>query len=525
MKDRKHYKILLIFPRNPTDNYNDLSLNVAEYTNKPGGMLILSLATVAALTPDYISVQTIDENVEEIDFDAQCDIVGLGGFSSQYFRAREIGNEFRKRGVLVVSGGSSATLSPERWRLFSDVLVLGEAERVWPEFLDDYYNKGSFKDSYIEKGRVDLSESPLPDYSSISPKNLSKYWGGMVQTSRGCPFDCEFCDTPAYAGRKMYYKPIPQILSEVETIYQLNKSRIIGLADDNFTAGRKHAKAILKALAKWNNTKKNKVTFWTQFSVEVAKEEEMLELLAAANVTRVFIGIESVNKMALIETGKMQNVRTDMKTAIETIIRHGILVSAGCIVGFDSDKKSIFTEQLSFFNSLGIPTVLVWPLQAPDQTRLKKRLINENRYLDWQEYGTLETLKTKTVIPKNMTADELIEGSQWLVRELYSRENFSLRLRRFFEIYEEPSNNKKLSISVQPLNLVGLQIVIRLITRLILRYEIEDLKMLWHLVKFLKSSSHPQKYDILIGSYLTYKNSMVILKRANHAYQQLAAPY
>jgi radical SAM superfamily enzyme YgiQ (UPF0313 family) len=405
------------------------------------------------------------------------------------------------------------------------VLVLGEAERVWPEFINDYYKKGSFKDSYVEKNRVDLTESPLPDYSSISSKNLAKYWGGMVQTSRGCPFDCEFCDTPAYAGRKMYYKPIPQILSEVENIYQLNKSQIIGLADDNFTAGRKHAKAILKALAKWNNSKKNKVTFWTQFSIEVAKEEEMLELLAEANVTRVFIGIESVNEMSLIEAGKMQNVRTDMVSAIEKIISHGILVSAGCIVGFDSDKKSIFAEQLTFFNSLGIPTVLVWPLQAPDQTRLKTRLINENRYLDWQDYGTLETLKTKTVIPKNMTADELISGCQWLVRELYSRDNFSLRLKQFFEIYEAPSNNKKVKIPSQRLNLEGFQVITRMITRLILRSEIKDLRMLWHLVKYLQSTSHPQKYDILIGSFLTYKNSKVILNRANHAYRQLATPY
>lgn len=334
MKDKKHYKILLIFPRNPTDNYNDLSSNVAEYTNKPGGMLILSLATVAALTPDYVSVKIIDENIEEIDFDAPCDIIGIGGFSSQYFRAREIGNKFRERGVLVASGGSSATLSPDRWRLFSDVLILGEAERIWPEFINDYYKKSEFRDAYIETDRIPLSETPLPDYTSISSKNLAKYWGGMVQTSRGCPFDCEFCDTPAYAGKKMYYKPIPQILSEVENIYQLNKSQMIGLADDNFTAGRKHAKAILKALAKWNKNKRNKVTFWTQFSIEAAKDEEMLQLLAEANVTRIFIGIESVNELSLIEAGKMQNVRTDMAMAIENIIQHGILVSAGCIVGF-----------------------------------------------------------------------------------------------------------------------------------------------------------------------------------------------
>lgn len=523
MKDKKHYKILLIFPRNPTDNYNDLSSNVAEYTNKPGGMLILSLATVAALTPDYVSVKIIDENIEEIDFDAPCDIIGIGGFSSQYFRAREIGNKFRERGVLVVCGGSSATLSPDRWRLFSDVLILGEAERIWPEFINDYYKKSEFRDAYIETDRIALSETPLPDYSSISSKNLAKYWGGMVQTSRGCPFDCEFCDTPAYAGRKMYYKPIPQILSEVENIYQLNKSQMIGLADDNFTAGRKHAKAILKALGKWNKNKRNKVTFWTQFSIEAAKDEEMLQLLAEANVTRIFIGIESVNELSLIEAGKMQNLRTDMAMAIENIIQHGILVSAGCIVGFDSDRKSIFEQQLTFFNSLGIPTVLVWPLQAPDQTRLKTRLVNENRYLDWQDYETLETLKTKTVIPKNMTADELIYGCQWLVRELYSRDNFGLRIRQFFDIYGDPSNKNMLKTSIEPLNLSGLKIIIRMITRLILRLEIKDLKMLWHLVKYLQSSAHPQKYDILIGSFLTYKNSKVILKRANDGYQQLVS--
>lgn len=517
-KQIKHYKILLIFPRNFSDNYLELSLSVAEFTHKPGGLLILTLGTIASLTPDYASVKIIDENIEEIDFDYECDIVGIGGFSSQIFRAKEIAREFRKRGVIVACGGSSTSLSQERYRPFCDVLLLGEAERIWPEFINDYYIKGEFKSQYVEKEFFDLTKECItPDYSGLSPEHLSKYLGGLVQTSRGCPFNCDFCDTPAYAGRRMRYKSVEQIISEVESLYQLNQYRIIALADDNFLAGRKHAKSILRALSKWNKTKKYPVTFWTQFSIDAAEDDELLKLLVDANVTRVFIGVESGDKEVLTEAGKKQNARSNIEKSIEKISQHGIVISAGCMVGFDHDQKSIFQEQLSFFNSLCVPTVLVWPLQALDQTKLKERIVKEGRYIDWQDYGTPpEALKTRTIIPKNMTTSELSKGAQWLVRELTSNENFFRRVKKFFEVFESSPFKNELKITPTRPRLGDIMIVARLIWKLFLRRETKDLKMLWDLFMHIKTNSHPQKYDILITMYLIMLNSRSILKRAEN---------
>ena len=299
--------ILLIFPKNNSRTYDDISGDSKFLMKKPGGMVNVSLATVAALTPAEFAVRIVDENIESIDYNEPYDLVGITGYSTQLHRAHEIAAEFSKRGVLVVCGGPSVSLSPERWRPFADVLIIGEAERIWPQFLTDYL-LDSYQREYRETERFDLSISPIPDYGGYSRKSLKKYMMGIVQTSRGCPFDCEFCDVTVYVGRKMRYKPIENVIEEVAQLYKMRKSRFIFLADDNFSAGRSRAKKILIALRDWNWKQRKPVSFITQVSIDAAGDDEFLELAAEAGLTRVFIGIETPNISSLRESNKKQNI-------------------------------------------------------------------------------------------------------------------------------------------------------------------------------------------------------------------------
>ena len=290
-------KILLILPRNYEINFVNISSIIQLITKKTGGTQVLSLATIASLTPSEFEVKIIDEDVEEVDFNESFDIVGIGGFSCYLNRAEKIAQEFSRRGALIVCGGSPATFSPERWRSFSDVLFIGEAERTWPQFLDDYLN-GTIKKEYRENEGIDISLSPVPDFKGYSPGTLRKYLFGVVQISRGCPFKCEFCSVHEYTGNRMRYKPSDKIIEEVEQLYNVCNSRIILIADDNFTGSRSKAKEILRVLGNWNQNKKHQVTFITQLSIDAANDEEFLELAAEAGLTRVSVGIETPNLKA-----------------------------------------------------------------------------------------------------------------------------------------------------------------------------------------------------------------------------------
>ena len=294
-------KLLLVSPTNYSAVYSNMKF-ISNLTRKYGGMMNVGLAVIAALTPPEFDVKIVDENVDPIDFDEQWDMVGITGFSDQLLRVKKISEEFRKRGVLVVCGGPSVSVSPERWRNYADVLIIGEAERIWPQFVSDYL-KGVHKREYREVERFELIDTPIPDYSSISRETVSQYLCGIVQTGRGCPFNCEFCNAIVYVGRKKRYKPAGKVVQELEQLYELGY-RIAYLADDNFSAGREEAKNTLRALREWNKTIKTPMTFATELSIDVAEDSEFLQLAVEAGLKSVLIGIETPNVESLIETGE-----------------------------------------------------------------------------------------------------------------------------------------------------------------------------------------------------------------------------
>ncbi len=388
----------------------------------------LGLLTLAALTPPEFPVTLCDENVgEKVDFDTDAQIVCITGYIIQIKRVLELADEFRARGKTVVLGGPMVNLLPEECRPHCDVLFEGEAEYTWPRFLKEY-TAGKHADHYVEHEKIHLPDSPPPRLDVLK----GRYAHGIVQCTRGCPFTCEFCDIIVMYGRKMRFKPVEQVMAEVRAWHRRGVMQVF-FADDNFVGNRAYAKELLRALADWNRKQRRPLSFYTQASVDMARDDELLGLLRDANFISVFIGIESPRKESLHETKKLQNERIDLVEAIHKIQSHNLFISAGMIVGFDSDDPAIFDEQYEFLQAAQIPIVMLSVLLAVPKTPLYNRLKAAGRLLTADPTGTdrshyVGTAGGTNFHPLHMTREELKEGQQRLYQRLYSPEAFSARL-------------------------------------------------------------------------------------------------
>jgi radical SAM superfamily enzyme YgiQ (UPF0313 family) len=411
-------KVLLISPRQ-VRSVNSFS-EAQDITGRAALMPNLALPTLAALTPPEVDLTLVDETIATIDFDAEWDFVGITGYSNHAVRMFELAAEFRKRGRLVGIGGPYATLSTDFVRQHADVLFIGEAEQTWPRFLADLA-AGRWSKEYRALEALDIGTSPVPDYQRL---DNAAYWFGVVQTSRGCPFECEFCDAIILLGRKQRYKTPEQVVRELTNLHQ-HGYRHIFMADDNFTARRKAAAEILEAVGTWNRSLAEPIFMGTQLSIDTARSSELLDLCTYAGLRYVFVGIETPNKASLQVALKRQNTKADLVDDVHEFYRHGVAIHAGMIVGFDADTPDVFTAQLEYLQEAGIPIASVSILNAPDQTPLQARLRREGRYID----GVLGDKHLQSnVVPLKMTVHELQIGMLWLVNKLYDPRNFLLRL-------------------------------------------------------------------------------------------------
>jgi radical SAM superfamily enzyme YgiQ (UPF0313 family) len=363
-----------------------------------------------------------DEAVSPVDLDTPCDLVGLTGYVIQRKRMVELAEAFRARGVPVAIGGPFASLSPHHVRSHADILFLGEAELTWPAFLEDF-RRGRYESEYKQEGNVDLRDSPVPDFSGLDP---DKYFCGAVQTSRGCPFECEFCDVIVLLGRRQRHKDPDRIVKEIAQLHAAGQRQTF-LSDDNFTANRRRAADTLSAIAEWNRTASERMTFITQMSIDVARDADvpLLELSVEAGLTNVFVGVESPNEAAMLEVKKRQNVIYDVLEHVHKIQRHGMSVHAGMMVGFDSDDADIFQTQFDFAQAAGTAITSLTMLNAPEGTPLQKRLVAAGRIRsDEYDDGFLST----NITPNQFTHAELLAGTQWLMNKLYDPVAFFERL-------------------------------------------------------------------------------------------------
>jgi radical SAM superfamily enzyme YgiQ (UPF0313 family) len=391
---------------------------------KRANLPVACLALLAALVPHHHQVTLIDENVEDIDFDrlARADLVCLTGMSIQGRRLVEILEACRSRGVMTVVGGPMATVEPEVLEEFADVIFVGEADETWPQFLREW-EQGCHKRRYEQPEKTDLTRLPLP---RIDLLKADRYMFGSLQISRGCPFTCEFCDIIVTFGRRPRLKTSQQVLAELEA-FQRAGLGIIFVVDDNLIGNKKAIKPVLREIIRWQQERAYPLTLFTEASLDLAEDEELMELMGLANFQNVFIGIETPNEDSLRETKKFQNVRPNAGTLLERVHRvqrHGIDVWCGMIVGFDHDDPSIFDVMPIFLTEARISAALIGMLHAIPTTPLHDRLRAEGRLNDdeaKEKYGT-------NVIPLGMSREELRDGFIRVMQICYSADHYFQRL-------------------------------------------------------------------------------------------------
>jgi radical SAM superfamily enzyme YgiQ (UPF0313 family) len=412
-------RLLLVHPRTPASFWGlEYALEIANLSasNAPLGLL-----TIAALTPANWEVTLVDEMVEPVDLDFPCDVVAIGAMTIQARRAAELADAFRQRGRTVVVGGPLTFCDAERINKHADALFVGEAERTWPRFCADY-EQGAFAASYVETGVVDLALTPVPRYDLLRPR---AYAAIPLQSSRGCPNDCEFCDIIVMLGRRVRTKSVEQVMAEVEAIRKTGTDSIF-FTDDNFNGNVKHVRNMLTALIELRQRTGYAPLLFTQASINLAEQDELLELMVQAGFTRLFLGIETPNQAALREANKRHNLHGDLLGRIHKLQRAGIVTWAGMIVGFDHDTPDIFAEQAEFLDQAGIAMAMVGMLNAVPRTPLYERLKREGRLVEAPDSG--DNCAWTNVVPKQMSRAELFRGYADLVTHLYSQENYARRL-------------------------------------------------------------------------------------------------
>ncbi len=410
-------KILLIAPKNP-ESFWTLD-RILPSLNKKCVFPNLSLPTVAGITPPGHEVVLCDENVEAIDYDVDADVVGLTGYVVHKQRMFAIAEEFRRRGKFVVVGGPFASLCPEEVRDKFDVVFVDEAEHTWPQFLRDF-QAGCWKSEYRQVEKPSMHDSPLPRFDLLK---IDQYRSMTIQFARGCPFNCEFCDIIVMYGRRPRTKTVAQVMAEVRELDRLG-IRNIFVVDDNFIGNKKEAKQLLRAIVEWQKAGGYRMEFMTEVTLNIAQDDELLELMREANFTTIFIGIESPRPASLRESHKTQNLRESLLDSVHRVQRAGMEVMAGMIVGFDHDDPSIFDEQFRFIQDARIPVSMTGMLQALPQTPLHARLAKEGRLLA-ESVG--DQFVFTNIVPQGMSRVQLYEGYKTLLQRLYSYRNYRRR--------------------------------------------------------------------------------------------------
>jgi len=389
----------------------------------------LAITTIAGLAPPEFSISLCDETISPVDLGTPCDFVLITGKAGQNYRMVRLARQFRKLGKVVILGGPFASMNPDFLQPYCDVLVRGELENIAQEFFSDL-QCSTWKDEYIGD-KPDLANTTVPRWD-LYPNDRTLT--AAVQTSRGCPFQCEFCDVIVLLGRKQRHKPISLIHRELDCVYK-HGYRQVFLADDNLTVYRSHARELAVAIREWNERQSaGKVKFRTQVSIDTARDDELLELWSRAGLTYSFVGIETPNKDSLLETKKKQNVGVDLVALIEKMLAHGIGVLAGMVVGFDSDGLDIFEQQYEFVMACPVPIVPLNTLVALPGTPLFDRLKKQGRLR--LDLGTEYILGRTNFVLAQMSDEELELGFKWLVNKLYEPKAFEHRLLRFIDKLE-----------------------------------------------------------------------------------------
>ena len=419
-------KILMVYPNYP-DTFWSFK-HALKFVSKKASFPPLGLLTVASMLPKEWSKKLIDMNASSLSDEdiIWADYVFISAMSIQSDSANDVIQRCKKLNAKIVAGGPLFTSSPEYYDMV-DHLVLNEAEITLPRFLDDL-KVGKALHKYTSEDWAAITKTPLPLWELISPNN---YTSMNLQYSRGCPYDCDFCDITVLYGRTPRTKSVKQTITELDALYNTGWRGPVFFVDDNFIGNKiKLKKEVLPAIAEWSTKHKNPFYFNTEASINLADDDELMKLMAQAGFEAVFIGIESPNEASLVECNKNQNRNRNLIASIKKIQNAGLEVQGGFIVGFDNDHPAIFDELTNFIQQSGIVTAMVGLLNAPRGTKLAKRLHAEGRMIN--DFTGNNTDFSINFIPQ-MNCDELLAGYKKILTTIYSPAYFYERVMLFMK--------------------------------------------------------------------------------------------
>lgn len=419
----KYQNILLVYPKVPNNTYWSFK-HALKFIRKKSAMPPLGLLTIAALFPDSYNLKLIDMNVVPLtDSDILwSDAVFISAMIVQQDSMRDVIRRCNRFGKTIVVGGPFPTTKHEDIPGV-DHFLLGEVDKTLTNFLWDLEN-GTAKPVYFRPLHPDISELPPPRFDLL---DMNAYGSMSIQYSRGCPFHCEFCDIWTIYGNKPRLKLAATLLRELDTLRDLGWRGPVFIVDDNFIGNKKRVKTeLLPALKAWQTEHDYPYHFFTEASINMGSDEVLLTAMREAGFNQVFVGIETPDPDGLRETGKTQNLKTDMEASIQTIQKHGIEVMAGFIIGFDHDKEDIFDRQIDFIQKNAIPKAMIGFLNALPGTRLYQRLMNEGRILKASIGNNTHNMTTN--FKTAMAPEQLKEGYKKILARLYD-----LNLKNYFE--------------------------------------------------------------------------------------------
>lgn len=410
-------KVLMVYPETPTTYW---SFKYAlSFIGKKALLPPLGLLTVAALLPDDFECRLIDMNTDPLCEDdiRASDIVFVSAMLVQKQSFEDVVGMCNRCGVPVVAGGPYPTSCRDSITGV-DHFVLNEAEVTLPLFVADY-RKGAAGHVYSDDTKPDICMTPPPRLDLI---DLRKYSVVALQYSRGCPFNCEFCDIIELFGRMPRTKTTQQFVSELEAVYRTGFRGPVFIVDDNFIGNTKNVKELLREVISWQRQRGMPFNFLTEASINLSQDDELMDLMVDANFTMTFIGIETPVKESLAQTGKKQNLKEDLIDSIHRIQRKGIEVTGGFIVGFDTDPENVFDIQLRFIRESGIPNAMIGLLMALPNTRLYHRLNAEGRIVRESDGNNTHNVELN-FIPA-MPPEKLVAGYNRMLSEIYTPENY-----------------------------------------------------------------------------------------------------
>ncbi|HZK34016.1 MAG TPA: B12-binding domain-containing radical SAM protein [Bacillota bacterium] len=418
--------ILLLYPEYPNTFWS--FKHALKFIRKGASYPPLGLLTVAAMLPKDWNLKLIDLNTNKLKKKSLewADYCFISAMSIQEQSVRALSTMCAGAGKKIIAGGPLFSSNPNQ---FADIdyLVLDEAEETLPRFLSDL-EAGVAKRVYRSKDWPDISKTPLPRWDLI---DMDDYACMNIQYSRGCPFNCEFCDIVSLYGRIPRTKTKQQVLSELSALYERGWRGGVFFVDDNFIGNKKKLKGeILPAITSWMEDHNYPFSFTTEASVNMADDDELLEAMVKAGFATVFLGIESPNEESLVECNKTQNVNRDLLVCIKKIQAKGLMVHGGFIVGFDNDHPGVFEGLIRFIEDSGIIVAMVGLLNAPRGTKLYKRLDKEKRLL--KNMTGDNTDFSMNFIPK-MDYNLLVDGYQKVVASIYSPAAYYQRVKEFLE--------------------------------------------------------------------------------------------